>query len=103
MRITVQVLLMISRSLEMNMRRRHFYCNLVRLGVIGVVVHSTACLAAKTKQDELPGQPRSSVAATPRPAANTQPAPLTREAASAQLQAQFQALDTNKDGYLSQA
>lgn len=85
------------------MYRRHFYHHLMQLGAIGVVVYSSACLAAKPSQDEMPGQTRSGVAGSSKPAARTQPAPLTREAASAQLQAQFQALDTNKDGFLSQA
>jgi Ca2+-binding EF-hand superfamily protein len=82
------------------MVRRHFAHHLMQLGVIGAVVYSSSCLAAKTKQDELPGQSRPVAAAASQPAAN---APLTREAATAQLQAQFQALDTNKDGALSQA
>jgi len=84
------------------MYRRHFHHHLMQLGAIGVVVYSSACLAAKPSQDEMPGQSRPSVAGSSKPA-STQPAPLTREAASAQLQAQFQALDTNKDGFLSQA
>jgi len=74
----------------------------MQLGAIGVVVYSSACLAAKPSQDEMPGQSRSGVAGSSRPAARTPSAPLTREGATAQLQAQFQALDTNKDGFLSQ-
>lgn len=85
------------------MYRRHITYRLIQLGAIGAVVYSSSCLAAKTKQDEMPSQSRpAATAVAPRPA-NAQPAPLTREAASARLQAQFQSLDTNKDGYLSQA
>ena len=80
------------------MYRRQFYHHLMQLGAIGVVVYSASCLAAKPKEDALPSQTR--VASAPKPAAN---APLTREAASANLQTEFQTLDTNKDGFLSQA
>jgi Ca2+-binding EF-hand superfamily protein len=82
------------------MDRRNFYHHLMQLGAIGAVIYSTSCLAAK---QELPTQSRSGGAATTKSAANAQPAPLTREAVSGKLQAEFQTLDTNKDGFLSQA
>ena len=84
------------------MYRKGFFHHLMQLGAIGVVIYSSVCLAAKPKQDELQSPSPTGVAA-PKPVGTSQPAPLTREAVSAKLQAQFQGLDTNNDGYLSQA
>jgi Ca2+-binding EF-hand superfamily protein len=85
------------------MSRRSFNYRLMQLSAIGVVVYSASCLAAKPAQQELSGESHTGALATPRSSASAQPAPLTREAATTKLQAEFQALDTNKDGYLSQS
>jgi Ca2+-binding EF-hand superfamily protein len=84
------------------MYRRSFHYRLMQLGAIGVVMYSSSCLAAKPQQEGLQGQSHAGVLA-PKPATSAQPAPLTREAASAKLQAEFQSLDANKDGFLTQA
>jgi Ca2+-binding EF-hand superfamily protein len=85
------------------MFRSRLNSRLMVAGAVGVVICSSASLAARPKQDELPTQSRPDVATTPAAATNARPAPLTREGAAAQLRAQFQTLDTNKDGFLSQA
>ena len=84
------------------MRRSRYHNHLLQVGVVCAALYSASSLAARPKEDELPSPSRTAATSAATPAATAQQAPLTRDAVAAKLRAQFQTLDTNKDGYLSQ-